>query len=444
MQALTDVLLGLGHKITGSDIQDFPGRERLEKKGAQVIIGAQIAANIPLDIDGLIYTSAAVRGQQKHPEIEIAKTKGLPVWKRSEFIGELMQDKIGITVSGTHGKTTTSTMIALMLQEGGLDPSALIGAEVRSLSGCGILGTSEYIVVEACEYDRAFLDMKPKIAVLTNIDADHLDYYQDINEIKAAFAQFLQLVPEDGLIVVCGDDPNILDILSQAKAKVIKFGFGPNNDWTAKNVVYRDRKMEFEVDGIKTFLNFPGKHLVLDALAAVIVAKHLGVSDPAIKTVLENKFHGAARRFEILGETKGVTFVDDYGHHPTEIAVTLAAAREYFKTKKIYVVFQPHQYSRTRLLLSDFAKSFGSADELLLAPILAVRDSAEDLKSVSTERLAREINQVSHNATAYADFPEISAYLKDKLQPGDVVISLGAGKNSDWVREFISQYLTLE
>ena len=440
MQALADVLLGLGYKITGSDIQDFVGRDRLESKGATVIIGEQTATNIPADIDGLIYTSAAVRHNSQHPEIEQAKSMGVPVWKRSEFIGELMANKIGIAVSGTHGKTTTSTLIALMLQEGGLDPSALIGAEVRNLAGCGILGNSDYMVVEACEYDRAFLDMKPKIAVLTNIEADHLDYYQDINEIKQAFAQFVQLVPKDGLVVACGDDANIREILPEATAKVIKFGFNPSNDWVAKNVAYQNGKMTFTVDGIDTFLNFPGKHLVLDALAAIIVAKHLGVSDTAIKTVLESKFAGASRRFEILDTIKGATFMDDYGHHPTEIAVTLGAARDYFAKRKIYVVFQPHQYSRTRLLLHDFAKSFGAADEVLLAPILAVRDSAEDLKSVNTEMLAEAINQVSHNAIAFKDFPEISAYLKSHLQAGNVVISLGAGKNSDWVREFIEDY----
>jgi len=440
MQALADVLLGLGYKIAGSDIQDFPGRERLEGKGAKVIIGEQVAANVPADIEGLIYTSAAVRHNAKHPEIERARAMGLPVWKRSEFIGVLMADKIGIAVSGTHGKTTTSTLITLMLQEGGLDPTALIGAEVHSLRGCGILGASQYMVVEACEYDRAFLDMQPKIAVLTNIDADHLDYYQDLNEIKEAFAEFLGILPPDGLAVVCGDDSNILDILLKAKTKVVKFGFGPDNDWIAKNVRYQNGKMEFEVDGIKTFLNFPGKHLVLDALAAVVVAKHLGVSDAAVKTVLENKFKGAARRFEILAHVKGVTFMDDYAHHPTEIAVTLDAARDYFKQRKIRVVFQAHQYSRTRLLLPDFAKSFRAADEVLVAPILAVRDSEEDIKSVSTERLAAEINNVSHNATAYMGFDEISHYLGDSLQSGDVVISMGAGKNSDWIKEFIKDY----
>ncbi len=440
MQALSDVLLEMGHKITGSDIQDFPGRERLEGKGAKVIIGEQVAANVPSDTEGLIYTSAAIRHNAKHPEIERAREMGLPAWKRSEFIGLLMADKIGIAVSGTHGKTTTATLITQMLQEGGLDPTALIGAEVHSLRGCGILGTSQYMVAEACEYDRAFLDMQPKIAILTNIDADHLDYYQDINEIKEAFAQFLASLPSDGLAVVCGDDPNIADILSRAKAKVVKFGFGPDNDWAAKNVSYQNGKMEFEVDGIKTFLNFPGKHLVLDALAAIAVAKHLGVEDSAIKRALESKFKGASRRFEILAEVGGITFMDDYAHHPTEIAVTLDAARDYFKQRKIRVVFQAHQYSRTRLLLPDFAKSFKAADEVLVAPILAVRDSEEDVKSVSAERLAAEINNVSHNATACMGFDEISRYLGDNLQPGDVVISMGAGKNSDWIRGFIKDY----
>lgn len=440
MQALADVLLGMGHKITGSDIDDFCGKDRLEIQGATIFIGPQIASNVPADIDGLIYTSAVMRGNVLHPEIEQAKLLSKPVWKRSEFIGELMANKTGITVSGTHGKTTTSTLITLMLQAGGLDPTALIGAEVKNLRGCGILGSSEYMVVEACEYDRAFLDMKPKIAVLTNIDADHLDYYQDINEIKSAFAKFLELVPMTGLVVINGDDPNILEVVSHAKAKIIKFGFSANNDWIAKNVTYQNGKMQFTVDGIETYLNFPGKHLVLDALAAVVVAKHLNVSDEAIKKVLETQFQGAARRFEILGTRESITFMDDYAHHPTEIAVTLDAARDYFGSRKLYVVFQAHQYSRTRLLLDGFAKSFVDADEVLLAPILAVRDSEADIRAITTEKFAQTISEVSHNAKAYNDFDEISEYLRTTLQSGDVVISMGAGKNNDWIKGFIEEY----
>ncbi|MFH0912490.1 MAG: UDP-N-acetylmuramate--L-alanine ligase [Patescibacteria group bacterium] len=444
MQALADVLLGMGNRITGSDIQDFPGRKRLESKGAKVIIGEQIAENVPTDINELIYTSAAARPDTVHLEIEQAKKMGRTAWKRSEFIGELMKNKIGIAVSGTHGKTTVSTLITLILQEAGMDPTALIGAEVKSLEGCGILGRSEYWVIEACEYDRAFLDMRPKIAVLTNIDADHLDYYQDINEIKQAFAQFLQLVPTDGLVVACGDDPNILEILPQAKSKVIKFGFSTSseigNNLVARDIIYQDGKMKFAVDGIQTWLKFPGKHLVMDALAAIAVAKHLKVSDAVIKMVLENKFQGADRRFEIVGNIGGVAFVDDYGHHPTEIQATLAAARDYFGGRKIRVVFQAHQYSRTRLLLNEFAQSFGDADEVLIAPILAVRDSEEDIQAIDNNRLAEAIDKISHNARAYSDFQEISDYLSAALQPGEVVISLGAGKNSDWIKEFVSAY----
>ena len=440
MQALADVLLGLGNKITGTDIQDFPGRGRLEDKGATVIVGEQKAANIPSGINGLIYTSAVAHHGNKHPEVERAKEMGVLVWKRSEFIGELMKDKTGIAISGTHGKTTTATLITLMLQEGGLDPTALIGAEVKSLAGCGILGQSQYMVVEACEYDRAFLDMHPTVAVLTNIDNDHLDYYQSMAAVKQAFTDFLNLIPPTGWVVVCGDDPNVKEILPHVKAKIITYGFDPTNDWVAKNVGYHDGKMVFEVDGIKTFLNFPGKHLVLDALAAITVARQLGVSYAAIKKVLETKFQGAARRFEILGEVKGVTFMDDYAHHPTEIKVTLAAAKEYFKNRKIRVVFQAHQYSRTRLLLTDFARSFQDADEVMVAPILAVRDSKEDMQAIDTNQLAEAITTISHNAKAYGGFEEIGAYLKESLQPGEVVLALGAGKSSDWVREFMDAY----
>ncbi|MFH1088646.1 MAG: UDP-N-acetylmuramate--L-alanine ligase [Patescibacteria group bacterium] len=440
MQALADVLLAIGHQITGSDIVEFSGKVRLIQKGAKVIIGPQVAGNVPDNIDGLIYTSAILHHQKNHAEVEQAKQLNVPVWKRSEFIGELMKSKYSIAVSGTHGKTTTSTLLTLMLQAGGLDPTALIGAEVKSLTGCGILGKSKYMVVEACEYDRAFLDMVPTVAVLTSIEADHLDYYQDLAEIKQAFIEFLNKVPVDGYVVVYGDDPNIQAILPQVKPHIITFGFGENNDVRLSDISYDNDRMHFTIDNLSGYMHFPGRHLVLDAAAAMIVARQLGVSDDTIKQVLEQDFKGANRRFEILGTYNGVTFVDDYGHHPTEIKMALAAAKDFFSGRRIIVIFQAHQYSRTRLLLDDFAVSFADADQVWLAPILAVRDSAEDIASINAGVLAQRINQHSHNARVFSDFPTISQKLPLELNPGDVVISMGAGHNSEWVHEFISQY----
>ncbi|MBU1092469.1 UDP-N-acetylmuramate--L-alanine ligase [Patescibacteria group bacterium] len=440
MQALADVLLGMGHKITGSDIQDFPSRTRLEQKGAKVIIGPQVADNVPADIDGLIYTSAILHHQEAHPEVERARERNVSIWKRSEFIGELMKEKYSIAVSGTHGKTTTSTLLTLMLQAGGLDPTALIGAEVKSLAGAGILGQGEAMVVEASEYDSAFLDMNFNVAVLTNIDDDHLDYFKDIEEIKQAFTKFLNKLPADGYAVVCGDDSNTQAILPNVKPQVITFGFAESNDLVARNISYQDMKMHFEVDGFTTFMNFPGKHLIIDALAAIVVAKKLGVADSAIKQVLEKDFKGADRRFEILGTFKGITFIDDYGHHPAEIKAFLSAAKDYFPERRLLVVFQSHQYSRTRLLLSSFAKSFVDADKVFVAPILAVRDSEEDKKSIDNFILSDRINQVSANSKAYPDFASITLEIGDIVKDGDVIISLGAGKNSDWIREFIHKF----
>jgi len=440
MQALADVLLGMGHKITGSDIQDFPSRTRLEQKVAKVIIGPQVADNVPADIDGLIYTSAILHHQEAHPEVERARERNVSIWKRSEFIGELMKEKYSIAVSGTHGKTTTSTLLTLMLQAGGLDPTALIGAEVKSLAGAGILGQGEAMVVEASEYDSAFLDMNFNVAVLTNIDDDHLDYFKDIEEIKQAFTKFLNKLPADGYAVVCGDDSNTQAILPNVKPQVITFGFAESNDLVARNISYQDMKMHFEVDGFTTFMNFPGKHLIIDALAAIVVAKKLGVADSAIKQVLEKDFKGADRRFEILGTFKGITFIDDYGHHPAEIKAFLSAAKDYFPERRLLVVFQSHQYSRTRLLLSSFAKSFVDADKVFVAPILAVRDSEEDKKSIDNFILSDRINQVSANSKAYPDFASITLEIGDIVKDGDVIISLGAGKNSDWIREFIHKF----
>lgn len=441
MQALADVFLGMGYRVTGSDMADFSERSRLEAKGARIIIGEQKKDNVPADIDGLIYTSAIKRHypQDDHPEVVRARELGIETDKRSVFIGKFMKDQIGIAVSGTHGKTTTTTLITLMLQEGGLDPTALIGAEVHSLRGCGIMGKSKYMVVEACEYDRSFLDMRPKIAVLTNIEEDHLDYYEDLAEIKEAFGRFLELVPKDGLIVAWGDDVNIREILSRTKSKVITFGFQSNNDLRATDVRYENSRMWFKADGFETYLNFPGRHLVLDALAAIAVAKYLGVDDTAIKRALE-KFHGAKRRFEILETIAGITFIDDYGHHPTEVKAMLGSTRDYFGQRRIRVVFQPHQFSRTRLLLKGFANSFVEADEVLIAPILPVRDSEEDKKLISSEKLVEEINRVKDNARAMKDFDEITSYLNKTLNKDDVVLSLGAGKNSEWIHSFINDF----
>ncbi|MEA1909675.1 MAG: UDP-N-acetylmuramate--L-alanine ligase [Patescibacteria group bacterium] len=440
MQALADILLGLGCEITGSDIAEFPAKDRLISRKATVIIGKQVAENVPEDIDCLVYTSAILHHQGAHPEVEKAKELGVPIFKRSEFIGELMKDKNSIAVSGTHGKTTVSTMLTLMLQAGGLNPTALIGAEVKNLEGCGIWGTGEHMVVEACEYDRAFLDMNPKIAVLTSVEADHLDYYEDIEDIKGAFTEFLNKVPADGYSVVYGDDPNIQAILSKIKGRVITFGFREGNDFVIKNINYKDQQMHFEADGIKTYMNFPGKHLVLDAVAALIVAKKLGVSDSAIKQVLEKDYKGADRRFEMLGTFKGVVFVDDYGHHPTEVKMVLSAVKDFFPNRRLLVVFQPHQFSRTKLLLAGFAKSFVDADKVFLAPILAVRDSEEDKKSINNTVLAEEINKVSANSKAFESFGEITEVIKSELKDGDVLISLGAGKNSEWIRELILEF----
>lgn len=441
MQALADVLLGMGHKITGSNLIDFPERGRLEAKGIVVMIGQHKPENVPEDIGELIYTSAIKRyyPNDNHPEVVRARQLGVEINKRSEFIGKLMQDKIGIAVSGTHGKTTTTTLITLMLQIGGLDPTALIGAEVKSLQGGGFLGKSPYMVVEACEYDRSFLDMKPKIAVLTNIEADHLDYYEDIQEIKEAFAQFLELVPVDGLVIANGDDENIKDILPRAKAKVITFGFGPHNDVRATELKISNSKMSFKVGNFETYINFPGRHLVLDALSAIAVARHLKIKDADIHQALV-QFTGAKRRFEILGDYKGVTFVDDYAHHPTEIKAMLKSTRDYFGNRKIRVVFQPHQFSRTRFLLDEFANSFKDADEVLIAPILPVRDTPEEQKLINSQKLVDEINQISGNAKNMPSFDAVTDYLKLVLKSDEVVLSLGAGQNSEWIHAFLGVF----
>lgn len=439
MQAIADVLLGMGHKVTGSNISDFSARERLVAKGAKIFIGPHLASHVPDDINELIYTSAITREgvpETANPEVAQALKLGVPIAKRSVFVGKLMADKVGITVSGTHGKTTTTTLITSILQAAELQPSALIGAEIKSLAGCGIFGVGQYIVVEACEYDRSFMDMPPKIAVLTNIDADHLDYYQDLSHIKEAFSQFIKLVPADGLVVACGDDKNLKEILPEAKSPIVTYGFNSDNDLVATEVKNIGTHAEFKVGDQAFSLPLPGNHLILDALAAIAVARHLKVADEVTRKTLAN-FKGAARRFEILGTVNGVTLVDDYGHHPTEIKALLASARSYFSDRQIWVVFQPHQYSRTRLLFDNFVDSLKGADKVVIAPILAVGDSEADKQSVSSSELAEAIDQqIVGKAVALPNFSDISAYLKEKIESGDVIISLGAGRNSEWIHQF--------
>jgi len=435
MQAVARLLKAGGNQVVGSDMRDFDARPDLESVGIQVYIGHN-GMHITKDIDEVVYSAAI---PETNPEMQMACKLGIPTRRRLEPVGDLMKNKIGIAIAGTHGKTTTTTMIALILQAAGRDPLALIGAEVKDSHSNVMLGHGPFMVVEACEYSRSFLDLSPKIAVITNIEADHLDYYRDLDEIKDAFTDFLKLLPKDGTIVANGDDPVVREVVGRVKQPVVWAGLKEENNIRATDIEFREGRLYFSVDGTRLHLQVPGQHNLADAVLAWALSRSVGIDDQTIKHVLQDEFKGVQRRFDILGTTSGVTFVDDYAHHPTEIVAMLEGAREYFGKRRLWVVFHPHQFSRTRILLDDFAKSFRNADTVLVAPIYAVRDSEADKKSISSEQLVGAINQVSGNAKYLGDFYAIEEFLMKEMKSGDVLLTLGAGEANLFGRELLDK-----
>ncbi len=433
MQGLANILKDQGAQVSGSDMNDFDARKQLITSGIGVFVGHD-ASHITQDVNEVIRSVAV---PDTNPEIQAAKRRNIPVSRRLELVGEIMKSKTGIAIAGTHGKTTTTKMITLIAKAAGRDPMALIGAEVKNLKSNVVLGHGPIMVVEACEYGRSFLDTRPKVAVITNIEADHLDYYKDLDDIKRAFREFAELVPKDGAIVANGDDANVREVLAGLDRKIVWAGLGENNDIRATDLDFREGRLYFSINGERLHLQVPGRHNVANAALAWGVARFLGIDDTTIKHVLQDEFRGVERRFEILGTASGVTFMDDYAHHPTEIRAALEGAKQYFGDRRLMVVFHPHQFSRTRILLNDFAKSFGDADLVVVAPIYAVRDSEADKKSINAETLVESINGVSHNAKFVGDFDEIKEFIKKELAPGDVLITLGAGLANEFGRSLI-------
>lgn len=435
MQGVARLLKSLGHEVAGSDMHDFPERRELAAAGITTYVGHD-AAHITSVIDEVVYSGAI---PVTNPEMVAAQALGIPMRRRLEPVGEVMREKIGVAVSGTHGKTTTTTMITTILQASGRHPTALIGAEVKSLHGNVALGRGPVMVVEACEYQRAFLDLNPKMVVITNVEADHLDYFKDLEDIKTAFVDLINKLPEDGVVIANGDDEVVREVVGRTNHKVIWAGLEENNDVVARNLEFIEGRLYFTVNNERLHLQIPGRHIVADAVLAWAAAHALGVDDATIKHVLQDGFKNLARRFEFLGTSQGVTVVDDYGHHPTEIQATLEGARAYFRGRRLIVVFHPHQHSRTRILLHDFATSFSNADLVIIAPIYAVRDTAEDIASINSEKLVSEINLASGNAKFVGDFTAIEEYLAGSLMPGDVVMTMGAGIADVFGKELVDK-----
>ena len=427
MSGLARILIDRGFIVSGSDPATNKQTEELEASGATIYY-EQVANNITGGIDVVIVTSAV---HDDNPEYAAARAAGIPVLKRSELLNEILTEQKPIAVTGTHGKTTTSSMLALALTEAGMDPTAVIGAEVHSIQGNAKEGKGEYSVAEVCEYERAFLDIYPFGAIITNVEADHLDCYKDIHDIIDAFSQFVTHIPQEGFLVYLGEDENSKKVAAKAKCHTYTYGLEDGNDYDGKNIVTSDHHTSYDVyKKGKLFtsctLMIPGNHNLLDSLAVIAVADIVGADIEKVVLAL-SKFTGAQRRFQMKAEIAGITIIDDYAHHPTEIAATLSGARQFYPRNRIVAVFQPHQHSRTRMLLNDFANSFSNADIVLIPEIFAVRDTEEDIKSVSSIDLVELINKADNKAKYFKDLEDCLTELKNIAKEGDIVITIGAG-----------------
>lgn len=441
MSGIAEVLLNLGYQISGSDLQESAVTRRLADLGARIFIGHD-AANI--QGAGALVISTAVAGD--NPEVLAARAARVPVVPRALMLAELMRLKRGIAIAGTHGKTTTTSLVASILAAGDLDPTFVIGGRLNSAGANARLGQGDYIVVEADESDASFLNLLPVMAIITNIDVDHMDTYgHDVARLKSAFIEFTQRLPFYGTAVLCNDDPNVREIIPFVSRPITTYGIDTEAQVRAVNIRAQGTVMKFDVlrQGatgelplLSVQLNLPGRHNVLNALAAIAIATELGVSDQAIAGALA-EFHGVGRRFSLVGEfpvspSKGqgsFAVVDDYGHHPVEMQATLAAARGAWPDRRIVLAFQPHRYTRTRDCFEDFVKVMGLADAVLLTEVYAAGEP--HLVAADGRALARALRVAGKVEPVFIDdVAELPTAIRDFAQPNDVVVVMGAGSIS--------------
>ena len=427
MSGLAAVLLAGGAVVSGSDRCASPATVRLSEAGAAVRIG-QSPANIP-ETCHLVVASAAV--SPDNPEYAEAQRRGIAIIKYARLLGRLMSESVGLAIAGTHGKSTTSAMVAYVLLRAGLDPTYVIGAVAPQLGGSSRAGGGEFFVAESCEYDSSFLNLRPTIAAILNIEEDHLDYYKDLDAIVASFAAFASLVPPAGRLIVNGEDRNVARAVAGVSAAIETFGTDESCHWRATGLEIIEGSYAFTLarGGVvqgRCRMMLPGRHNVYNAAAAAAVAIHCGVAPQQALDYL-GEFHGADRRITLRGQEKGILVVDDYAHHPTEIQASLRAVRERYQPARLWCVFQPHQHSRTRFLMKDFARSFGQADTVLLPQIYFVRDSETERANVSGGDLAAQIRLQGGDAQFLDTFERILDHLRAHVQPGDLVLTMGAG-----------------
>ena len=438
MSGIAELLLTLGYRVSGSDIKASPTTRRLESLGGRIFIGHS-EDNIK-GVDVLVVSSAI---DSNNPEVVTSRKKSVPVIPRAEMLAELMRLKYSVAVSGAHGKTTTTSIVAAVLEQGGLDPTVVIGGKLKNIGTNALLGEGDFIVAEADESDGSFLKFSPTIAVVTNIDREHLDFYKDLDSIKKVFLDFIGRIPFYGLAILCLDNENIQDLLPEIKSRYTTYGMNTQADLQAKNTKFRGPTSEFSVYHFgeklgKVKLNLPGIHNINNSLASIAVGIELDIPFKVIKKALEG-LGGVQRRMEIKGEISGVIVMDDYGHHPTEIKTTIAAVRESWPDKRIVVVFQPHRYTRTKALFGEFTRSFYQTDMLLILPIYAAGE--EIISEVDGGALYEGIRLHGHkNVTFCEDQEAVISRLKKTAKVGDIILTLGAGNVWRLGETFIQEF----
>jgi len=436
MSPLAEALLSRGHRITGSDRVESASTRHLETLGIKIQYNHEPA--LVKEANLLVYSSAV---KEDNPERVFAAENGIPMIRRAEVLGDIMRSNFTICVSGTHGKTTTTSLAGSVLSDAGISPTVLVGGMFKTSGSHAIIGSGGVIVAEADEYDRSFLAMYPSIAIITNIEADHLDCYKDLSDIKDTFVQFTERVPFDGAVIACIDDDGVNSVLPRIRRSVITYGINPKADYRAESINFENGLTTFTVFhknkelGIIT-INIPGIHNVKNALAAIAAALEMGIEFKQIVKTLSN-FHGVKRRFEMIGTVNGVTVVDDYAHHPGEISATLDAAKK-FRHGRIVAVFQPHLYSRTRDFLDQFAQALSAADLVFITDIYKSRE--QPIPGVNAKNIVDSINTNTNTKTTafyVNDKNEIAGNLREKTEKGDLVIFMGAGDIWESAYDFV-------
>ena len=439
MSGIAEVLLNLGYKVSGSDLKSSAVTQRLASLGAVTFEGHRAENIVGAEV---VVTSSAIA--KENPEVTEAHRLHIPVIQRAEMLAELMRLKYGIAIAGMHGKTTTTSMVAAVLAAGGLDPTVVVGGRVDAMGSNARLGKSQYLVAEADESDRSFLKLSPILSVVTNIDREHMDTYRNMRDVKKTFLEFMDRVPFYGMIVACNDDPLLRRLLPDVQRRTVTYGTKRGSDFlirlgttTLESIADSKALNRFQVSYGKVgerkndlgefTLHVPGVHNVLNATAAIAVGIGLDISPDAIRTALD-QFRGVDRRFQLKGRAAGVSVIDDYGHHPTEIKATLAAARQ-CGFRKVHVIFQPHRYTRTRDLLEDFTTAFADADSLIVLDIYAA--SEKPIDGITGENLAQRIREKSGKTVEHASsFADAVTSAAAAAQDGDMILTLGAGSVS--------------